>query len=237
MRYAKDMNGKHCPWIKRYQVSATVDRLGIPIVTGASGTAGVANGTTTNCNNMVGIANSTVTYVTAQQAAGTKAERLVEVIVNPFAVLEMLLNGGAAASTQLTLYDASSTSGDGLTVTTGDAWNNPTYLNGVVWAYDGANAGQSRRATAVSATAATVTVAFENDIAVGDNFLRAPYWPGHSTTIQLTTNLDHADASIAVGDGAAFRCVELFLYDINGLKGRRESKVLAIPTSHIFNSL
>lgn len=247
MRYAKDLNGKHTPWIRKYQISATVSRVGTPIVLGAASTAGVANGTTTDCQNFLGVAWSTATYVTAQQAAssymasqkpatGADSERLIEVCINPMAVWEMVLTGGATDGTALSTLAVTTASTDGLNVTTNSAWNSPTYDEGVVWCYSGANAGRNRKITSVSATAATVTVAFQDDIAVGDTFLRAPYWPAYTSTVQLTTNLTDADATIAVGTGAGFRCVELALYDLNSTKGLTQSKVYVVPTDHILNN-
>ena len=76
-----------------------------------------------------------------------------------------------------------------------------------------------------------MTVAFPNDTAVGDNFLRCPYSPMQTVTVQLTTNLTQADASIAVGTGAPFRVVELILNDVGG-EGRTRSYVEFVSNSH-----
>lgn len=247
MRYAKDLNGKHTPWIRKYQISATVSRVGTPVVLGGASTAGVANGTTTSCTNFLGVAWSTATYVTAQQSAGTymnlqkpgtgaDSERLIEVCINPMAVWEMVMTGSATDGTALSQHTVTTASTDGLAVTTATAWNSPEFDEGVVWCYSGANAGRSRKLTSTSGTAGTVTVAFQDDIAVGDVFLRAPYWPAYTSTVQLTTNLTDADASIAVATGAGFRCVELALYDVNAAKGLTQSKVYVVPTDHILNN-
>jgi hypothetical protein len=61
-----------------------------------------------------------------------------------------------------------------------------------------------------------VTVPFDNAIAVGDDFLRAPYWILDPTakTIQFTSNLDEANAAIAVGTGAAMVTVG---FRLNGI--------------------
>lgn len=221
------------PLLKKYQIDATVSNVGIPLLIPAAGDAGLALATTTSAADMVGVNIDTATYVTAQQTDGTSAEREVTVIINPDAVWKMLMSGGAAENTALTLYDVTTASTDGLTITTGDDWTNPQFDEGVVWGYDGANAGAFRKITSTSATAATVTVAFDRDTAVGDNFLRAPYWPVQGTTIQLTTNLTQADASIAVGTGAGFKPVELILNDASN-EGRTNSYVLAVPTDHVW---
>jgi hypothetical protein len=85
-------------------------------------------------------------------------------------------------------------SSGGTAVTTAAEWSSPTYDEGVTWGYTGANAGRFRKITSVSSTAGTVTIPFDYATAVGDVFLRAPYWPMQTVTIQLTTTLEQADA-------------------------------------------
>ena len=119
-------------------------------------------------------------------------------------------------------------------VTTGAEWSSPTFDEGVTWANAGgvnANQGQYRKVTSVSATAGTLTVPFDNAIAVGDDFLRAPYWIMDPTakTIQFTTLLDEANASIAVGTGAAMVTVG---FRLNGIY---DSYVLACSNDHALN--
>lgn len=219
--------------MRKYQVNATLANAGIPVTIPVGNGAGVVAATTTSATDMVGVTSDTATYVTAQQTDGTSAERLVSVNINPTAVYSALMSGGAAEGTALTLYDITTASTDGLTITTGDAWNSPTFDEGVVWGYSGANAGQARKITSVSATAGTVTVAFDYDTVVGDNFLRAPYWPCQTTAVQLTTNLYQVDASIAVGTGAEFTVVELILNHI-GADGRTKSYAFIYSRDHVF---
>lgn len=219
--------------IKKYQIGETVSQSGVPLLVPASSGAGVVRATTTGAADMIGCNIDTATYVTAQQTDGTSAERTVSIIVNPDMVYKALLSGGATEGTALTLYPVTTASTDGLAVTTNSAWNSPTYDEGVVWGYDGANAGRARKLTSVSATAGTVTVAFDRDTVVGDNFLRAPFWPTGTTTAQLTTNLYQVDASIAVGTGAQFECIELILNDLNE-NGRTNSYVFLVSRSHWF---
>jgi hypothetical protein len=122
----------------------------------------------------------------------------------------------------------------GTAVTTAAEWSNPTYDEGYVWGLTGANAGQARKITSVSSTAGTVTIPFDYATAVGDTFLRAPYWPMQTVTVQLSTTLDQADASIAVGTGAPFRVVELRLRDSTDA-GATNSFVLFVSNSHALN--
>ena len=220
-------------FMKKYQISATVATRGVPLVIPGSDNAGVVLATTTGAADMVGVNLDTATYVTAQQTDGTSAEREITLIINPDAVWQCKLSGGATEDTALTLYDVTSASTDGLTITTGDSWTSTEFDEGVVWGYDGANAGQFRKITSTSSTAATVTVAFDRDTVVGDNFMRAPYWPIQTVAVQLTTNLYQADASIAVGTGAGFKVVEMDLRDQTD-SGRTNSFIYIVPTDHVW---
>jgi hypothetical protein len=184
---------------------------------------------------MLGCNLDTATYVTAQQSDGSDPQRLITVVCNPDAVWRMLMSGGATNNTALATQTETTGDATGLTVTTGAEWSNPTYDEGVVWGYSGANAGAVRKITSVAATAGTVTVAFRNDIAINDVFLRAPYWPIQTATVQFTTTLDQANAIIAVGTGAGMRVVELQLNDVSN-DGRGNSWVLAMPTDHILSN-
>lgn len=220
------------PIIKKYQVNASVLNVGVPLLVPGAGNAGLVLATTTGATSMVGINVDTATYVTAQQTDGSSAERTIGIIVNPDALFRLLMSGGATENTALSLQTETTGSTTGLLITTGAAWNSPTFDEGSAWGYDGANAGQVRKITAVDGTSGTLTVAFDRDIAIGDRFLRAPYTPWQTNTIQLTTNLTQADVSIAVGTGGAFRTVELQCRDIND-DGARNSFVIAKSSSHL----
>lgn len=232
MRFAYTWSGA-APHVKKYQVAASSTVIGVPKLIPAANGAGVAVATTTSLADMVGVTLDTATYVTAQQTDGTSAERLVSLIVNPDAVYWALMSQGATLGTALTLRAVTTASTDGLAVTTAESWASPQYDEGVVWGYDGANAGQARKITSTSSTVGTVTVPFDYDTVVGDNFIRAPWWPPQTLTMQLTTNLDGADASIAVATGAEAKAVELVLGDQTN-EGRTNSWVLWVPTDHVF---
>ena len=58
--------------------------------------------------------------------------------------------------------------------------------------------------------------------------------PMQCATVQLTTNLYQADASIAVATGAPFRPVELRLRDATD-SGATNSYVLFVSNSHALN--
>lgn len=222
MDFVQDLCGA-APVIKRYQANESFSNAGIVVLAPGNGTAGVQISTTTSFANAVGVTLNEVTYVTAQQTDGTSAERLAEVIVNPFAVYEALMNGGATEGTDLTEYSITTASTDGLSVISTDIsdWTCPAFEDGVVWFKTGLSAGQARKVTSGSSSDATITVAFDGDLAVGDVFYRAPYWPFGDVgkAVQTTTNLYQADASIAAGTGGAARIIDLVL------NGAGDSKV------------
>ena len=99
---------------------------------------------------------------------------------------------------------------DGLSVTTGDAFDSPTYDEGSIWGASGSNIGQLRKITSVSSTAATVTVAFANDTVVGDLYGYAPFFPMAAQTVTLTTELDEIRQDVAVATNTGeLVCIEL----------------------------
>ena len=223
------------PLAKKYQVDATIANVGVPLLIDTDSEAGLNAGTTTSAADFGGMAQDTVTYTATQGTGADSAERKVGVIINPDAVWKTRLSGGATDGTALTLYDVTSESSGGTAVTTGDAWNNPTMDEGVVWGYDGANVGQIRKITSVGATAGTVTIPFDNGTVVGDNFMRAPYWPNRTISVQLTTLLFEADASIAVGTGAEYVVVDMDLRDISG-DGRLKSYIHMMAKDHVYGA-
>lgn len=243
---AYDLYGS-IPVIKRFQFGVTLTKAGIPFTVPAAGTAGVVIGTTTGATDLVGMSIDTgivgdwshtrdlnATYSTTQGTGINSAQRMVSLIINPFAVWRWKMSGGATEDTALALQTVTTASSGGTAITTAAEWSNPTYDEGYAWGFDGANAGAHRKVTSVSSTAGTVTIPFDYATVVGDNFLRCPFTPMQGITLQLTTALTQADASIAVGTGAPFRIVELDLRDSND-SGRTNSWVMAASNSHALN--
>lgn len=236
MEYAYDLSGGSTAIVKKYQVAATNTVLGVPYLKVADAGTGIVLATTTGVVDAIGVnVDAAGTYVTAQQTANADVERLTSIIINPLAVWRLLMSGGAGVGTALALRAVTTASTDGLTITTAESWTATEFDEGVVWGYDGANAGQVRKITSTSATAGTVTVAFNNDTVVGDNFIRAPWYPTRTLTLQLTTALDQADASIAVGSGGTWNCVELICGDL-AMEGRTNSYVFAQLQDHLFGA-
>ncbi len=225
------MLGGGAPLAMKYQADDTLANAGIPVLAPAAGDAGVNISTTTSWANAVGVTLDTATVVTAQQTDGTSAEREVTIIISPQAVFRALMTGGAAEGTALSLFTVDTVSTTGLDIVTGDNFTDMD--DGVIWGYDGANAGQKRCIITGDATDATVKVAFDNDTVVGDNFLAAPYWflSDVAVNIQTTTNLFQADASIAGGTGGAAKIIDMELRDQGG-EGRTNSYVLFIFNDH-----
>lgn len=209
MRAANTLNGGAYT-VKKYQVSADVSNVGIPLLAVAAGEAGLNIPSTTAINDMVGINLDLATYLTAQQSDGSSPEALVSVIINPDLILAIDLSGGATAGTALDDRPVTSAAADGLSVTTGDDWSSPTTDEGAIWFIDGANVGQIRKITSVSSSAATVTVAFQNDTVVGDNVNFAPFWPMANQTVTLTSDFTEINGAAAVAtDTAELQCIEL----------------------------
>lgn len=218
------------PVVKKYQVAETVG-IGEAVIRGTD--EGVDVGTTTSLANMIGVcidnglalaAGGTVSFTATP--ANEAEVATYGIIVNPDAIIRLLMSGGATESTALTEHDI--TSSTATVMTTGDAHNCPDMDNGVVWFTSGANVGSYRKITATAATTETVGVAWSTTPSSGDLFIDAPYWPGNDGEVQLSTLLTQADASIATGTGA-----ELVPFDFE-LNGSTDSYLHTIPGDHVF---
>lgn len=233
MEYAYMLSGG-APLKMGFQINETLATAGIPVLAPGGNNAGVQISVVTSWANAVGVTLDTATYVTAQQTDGTSAEREVDVIISPTAVFRVLMSGSSTENTDLPLFTVTSISTDGLTITTGDDFTGaPSFDESVIWGYSGANVGQKRKITATGVTAATVTVPFDFDTVVGDEFMRAPYWFLDDTgnNVQTTTLLTQADTTITVGTGGDARIIDMELRDIGG-EGRSHSFVLFVFDDH-----
>ena len=224
--------GSANPIVKKFMVGASIARPGILVMAPAAANAGVIPCTTTAVTNTVGLSCDSATYTTTQTSTGTAA--FVSCIVNPHAVYQYRMAGSSTSGAALTNQDETTGSAGGTVITTGATWTGTEFDSGVVWANGGgvnANKGQYRKITSTDATSGTVTVPFDNAIAAGDDFLRAPYWILDPTakTIQFTSDLAEANAAIAVGTGAAMVTVGF------RLNGTYDSYVLACSNDHALN--
>lgn len=212
---------------RRYKIAVTIANAGIPAIA-ATDAVGLRPATTTSFADSPGLILDTATYSAAQST--THAEGLVTVSVRPDVILKALMSGAAAEGTALILLSNTAASTDGLLITDADT-GAADMVSGTVWGLSGANVGQSRVISAHSAsTSFTVTVAFLNDIAVGDGFLFCP-WSLVGTgaggidgvgNVQATTLFTQANAIIASGTGGRATVVDL------ELNGRSDSAVLFI---------
>ena len=224
---------------KRYQVNETLANIGAVMVVSATGEGGVGLGGAQVATDMVGLNLTTATYTVTQGTGADSAERLVDIIINPDAVMRFRMNNGATEGTALALQEVTVASAGGTAVETGAEWSNPTVLDGVVWGYDGANVSQIRGVTTVSSTVGTVVVPFDYGTVVGDNFLRAgifPFSADGGVEMQLTAAFYEYDANAASTAGAEFVCVDFDLRDA-GDDGRNQSFVEVIAGDHFLSRL
>ena len=235
MDFAYDLSGTSNATIRRYQVAATAPLPGKPFLVPAASGSGLVTSTTTGASKAVGVSIDTSgTYVTAQQSDNSDTERSVGIILNPFAVYKMLMSGGATEGTAMVLHTAVSGGSDGLTIVSDVNTDSPELDEGTCYCIEGANVGIARKITSNSTTTMTFTVAWPRDVNAGDKFVVAPYNPLQGITLQLTTNLTQADASIAVGTGAAFKTIELTW---GADEARTNSYVHAMLASHVLQAV
>ena len=229
MDYVTSLQGNTTPLKKLYQIGEAMANVGVPVVVGGSNNEGIALAATTTAVDLMGVTvDAQAALVTAQQSDNSDPAREVTVIVDPSAVFKAKLTQGSTEDTALTLFDVTTASSDGLTVTTGDAWDSPTYDEGALWGFDGANVGILRKITGVDGSAATVLVALPNDTIVGDNFMRAPFMPGEAQFVQLSALLTQIDVSVQVDtDNNNFRVLELLTRD-QTQDGRNNSFALIV---------
>ena len=240
MNPIKRLDGSTSYHLIDFKLSATViqDQAVIGSTTGTDG-GEIEDATTTSLVDFVGSVagassfnphgggSGSLTYSTTQG----DTEGLVRVYVTPDIIYRLLMSGGAAENTALQVITNATASTTGATITAADTPEN-SMDDGISWCLSGANAGQSRKITTYTAnTSFVVTVPYLNDIPVGDTFAVAPYLPCTTTTLQLSTLLTQADASIAVGTGGTARVVELVLNDVS------DSFVHVIARDHVYNEL
>jgi hypothetical protein len=233
MEYAY-MVGGGAPLAKKYQIGVTMPDAGVPVIANVDGGAGVILPSTTAGVNQVGVSLDTATYVSAQQTDGTSAEREVTIIISPDAVFRALMSNGSTEGTALELFTVTQVSSSGADIITGDSFTN--FDEGVIWGYDGANAGQNRKITIGDGTDATCAVPFDYATVIGDNFMRAPWWflDLKANDITLTTLFYQVDASATVDAGLLANCVDLELRDI-GQDGRTKSFLLFMWDDHLLS--
>lgn len=228
MEWAQDAN-RMVPRMMDFQVGEDFARAGVPALVGTGSTGGVAQASATGAADMVGVTVDTATRVTAQQTDGSDTERSVRIITNPNGVYRAKLSGGATRNTALTQGTVATADTAGDDVDTDVDYSSPSMSGGVLWGYTGANAGKARQITGLTGANADIAIPFPADIAVGDIFLHAPFWPGMDQFVQLTSEFDQINASVAVDtDNANFRVLALRLRDQSD-EGDLNSQALIVP--------
>lgn len=216
--------------LRRVKIGASFATAGVPSRYLSSNPAGITPASTTVFADSLGLAIDTGTYSATQG----DAEGLVTVDLRPDTIVKALMSGGATAGTALTLLINTLAETVGLTVTDADV-GTADMVSGTVWCITGANVGQSRTITTLTAsTSLAVTDPFLNDIALNDEFLFCPwamFGDGAANgdgvgNLQGTTGVAQADATIASGTGGAIVVFDLELY------GRSDSAVLFILQDH-----
>ena len=141
-------------------------------------------------------------------------ENLVQVEVNPFAIIRFKIAGGATSGTAL----ATGNPANIITITTADVaapyatltvsgttGNVGTIdmIGGLVKGRRGNNVGSIRKITGhVNSVSETVTTGFLNPTAVGDSFIRVPYCRA-CTKAQMTTDFTELNGLISSNNAGA----------------------------------
>jgi hypothetical protein len=206
------MLGGGAPLVMKHAIGDTHANAGVVTTGPAEGEGGVILSTTTAMADSVGVTLDTGTFVTAQQTDGTSAERKVAIVISPDACFRALMSGGATEGTALTEYTISAAMTDGLTLTDSSIadWTSPDFDEGSIFISSGVNQGQRRTIISGSGSVATLKVAFDFDSAVDDKYMRTP-WTALSAialSLQSTTNLYQADATIAVATGGDVKIID-----------------------------
>lgn len=233
MEYAYMLDGG-APLTMKFQVNETFANPGVAVISNTDGDAGVVLPSTTAGVNQVGVSLDTATFVSAQQTDGTSTEREIAITISPHAVFRALMSGGSTEGTALELFPVTTASSTGADIITGDSFTN--FDEGVIWGYDGANAGQKRKITIGDGTDATCGVPFDFDTVVGDNFLRAPWWflDLKANDITTTTLLYQVDATATVDAGWLANVIDMELRDVGG-DGQNKSFLLFVFDDHLLS--
>lgn len=221
MKYSFSLGGD--PLVASFKVGATVIEGQVVIWDTSNKYANVTDASTTAAADAFGVTQEAGTY-------STSTEDTVEVVYNPLAVFECVASGAATTGTALStstpmnvlVQDTAST-----TVITDTGVGTIDMSKGIIVGLTGNNRDLSRVITSHSNnTSTTVTVAFPYSVAVNDQLVRLPWAPGVQN-VQLTNELDQANAIIATGTGIAANVVRVDVDTQNS----------AYPTAKVFFAL
>lgn len=223
---------------RKMRVGISVTSAGVPLIGPTANNEGVLLGATTTSVDAVGMSIDTATYNTAQQSDGSDPTEWVDVIINPDAVWQSRLSGGATTGTALTAYYNTVASSTGvlltLSATSGGATVDTTNFDDCpIFCYSGANAGLYRRAEPADGTDINLTQAFQYAIAVDDRFFGCPVTEGGIASVTWVTDLTEINAAVTVSANSAstWRAVDLILNDV-GNDGLYKSYANVICCDH-----
>jgi len=226
---------------RKMRVGITISNPGVPLIGPTANNEGVLLGATTTSADAVGMSIDTATYNTAQQSDGSDPTQFVDVIINPDAVWQSRLSGGAGTGTALTAYYNTVASSTGVLLTLsatsgGSTVDTSNFDDCPIFCYSGANAGLYRRAEPADGTDINLTQAFQYAIAVDDLFFGCPLTEGGQATVTWNTDLTEINAAVSVSANttSTWRAVDLVLNDI-GNNGLYNSYVNVICADHHYS--
>lgn len=238
MKWLYDFHGG-APHLRKYQIAATWTATVPGVQVRSEGTAnqvGVRPGSETQLLDGLGVTTDAAgSRRTAQSVdndgVAQDPQETVTVAIDPGAVYDAVISGGAGVSTAMTIFKETVGSTTGATITSEIG---TVYDDGFVWGFKGANTQVLRKIEAVDGSTSTLEVAFQFDIAINDEFLATTFGPGGVMGMGLTTRLDQIDASSDNQTGRNWRCVELNHKDVAG-NGLYESSAHIIMADHVFS--
>lgn len=201
MKFIKDMTGA-ASLIRSFKIGATVI-AGQVVMLDTNKYGEITDCSTTAALNAFGVTLGAGTYTTTQGTGSSSANKEVEVLANPLGVFEAKASGAAAAGTALTTANiiTNSTANTAGTTVSSSTVSANDFTGGMCCGLSGANKNATRiMTTDTSATSFVVTVPFDYTIAASDKFLRVP-WSTAIVAVQLCTELNEADATIASSTG------------------------------------
>lgn len=235
-----EVSGHLCggaPLVMKYYAGTTMATAGIPVIGGLAATTDIGGVEPINASgnpdpSLVGISlDATGTVSSTTQV---DADLLITLSVRPDVIIRAKMSQGTTADTALTIGTTSAASAAG-TVVTGVT----TLDDSLVWGYNGSNQGIYRRA---DDTAGSVSQAFPEAVASGDEFLIAYNFPGAcgfaaaaQPYLDLTTDFTQFDASTATLTNDNFVVIDVETMDISD-DGRNNSFYLVVPAKHGFGS-
>lgn len=242
MQYAYCLSGSKTR-VQKMQIGEAMANAGVAVEAPVAGSGGCALVETNTAMDTLGITlDAAPTYNTAQQTNNVDPAAYVSVVTNPDAVFQCRLNGSATVDgTALVRYYCITASTDGVDIIvsatpTGSVATMTAWDDCLMFGYTGANAGIARKIAIADGTDISLAVAMPFDVAVGDEFIFASFWPGQLHYATFTTSLLEADNILATGedtDNVNFRPVEVIMNDV-GNNGLLNSYVNLITVDHAF---